>query len=73
MRITATVPDELGKAVKEQTDNVSAFVAEALQEKLDRLHQRAARERVQALAGSGGVEASFDEYLRAERRSGERV
>lgn len=73
MRITATVPDELGEAVKEQTDNVSAFVAEALQEKLDRLHRRAARERLLELAGSGGVDASVDHELREERRSGARI
>ena len=69
MRITATVPDELGNAVKEQTDNVSAFVAEALQEKLERLHRRAARKRLLDLAGSGGVDASIDQALHRERQS----
>lgn len=73
MRITATVPDELGKAVKEETDNVSAFVAEALEEKLARERQQRARKKILELAGKGKVDRNFDAILREERRSSGRV
>lgn len=73
MRISATIPDEIGRAVKEETDNVSAFVAEALEEKLMRIRQKKARERLLDLAGSGGFRADFDEKLRKERRDGDLI
>jgi hypothetical protein len=73
MRISATIPDEVGRAVKEETDNVSAFVAEALEEKLMRIRQKKAREQLLDLAGSGGFRADFDEELQTERRDGDRI
>jgi len=46
MRITVRVPDDLGEEVKGRTDNVSAYVTDALTEKVDRERRRAARERI---------------------------
>ncbi|NBB84654.1 MAG: hypothetical protein GVY12_00295 [Bacteroidetes bacterium] len=73
MRITATVPDELGKAVKEETDNVSAFVAEALQEKLEREQQQRARKKILELAGTEEFSEDVLEILQQERRESGRV
>lgn len=73
MRITATVPDEVGRAVKDETDNVSAFVAEALQEKLARIRQKRARKDLLDLAGTGGVRGDVDEELQNERRDHDRI
>ena len=36
MRVTVRVPDDLGDIVKATTDNVSAYVTEALREKIAR-------------------------------------
>jgi len=73
MRITATVPDELGKAVKEETDNVSAFVAEALEEKLARERQQRARKKILELAGTEEFSEDVLEILQQERRESGRV
>lgn len=73
MRITATVPDEIGQAVKNEADNVSAFVAEALEEKLARIRQKKAREELLDMAGSGGVRADFDDDLQKARRASDRI
>lgn len=73
MRITATVPDELGKAVKEETDNVSAFVAEALEEKLARERQQRARKKILELAGTEEFSEDVLEILKQERRESGRV
>lgn len=72
MRISATVPDEVGEAVKAQTDNVSGFVAEALEEKLARIRRRQAREDILDLAGTGGVQDDFDNELQTLRRHSDR-
>lgn len=72
MRISATIPDDVGKAVKAETDNVSAFVAEALEEKLARIRRRRAREDILDLAGTGGVNDNFDDELRTLRRNRDR-
>ncbi len=73
MRITITVPDELGAAIKAQTDNVSAYVTEALTEKLATEQRRAARERI--LGVVGGFEAPSDalDQLHEERRASDRT
>jgi hypothetical protein len=72
MRISATVPDEVGEAVKAQTDNVSQFVAEALEEKLTRIRRRQAREDILDLAGTGGIQDDFDNELQTLRRHSDR-
>jgi post-segregation antitoxin (ccd killing protein) len=68
MRISATIPDEVGEAVKAETDNVSAFVADALEEKLARIRRRRAREEILDAAGTGGVSPDFDDELRQMRQ-----
>jgi len=73
MRITVRVPDELGEEVKGRTDNVSAYVVDALTEKLERERRRAARREILELAQKG---EPLDEDLPAinprERRDGDR-
>ena len=73
MRITVRVPDELGEEVKHRTDNVSAYVVDALTEKLERERRRAARQEILERAKEGG---SPDEDLHAinqrERSEGDR-
>ena len=72
MRISATIPDDLGREVKEKTENVSAFVAEALEEKLTRMRKEEARRNLLGLAGSGGVRGDVHEELQRDRREGDR-
>ncbi len=55
MRITVRVPDDLGEDIKARTDNVSAYVVEALTEKLERERRRAARQEILERATDGGV------------------
>lgn len=73
MRITVRVPDDLGKEIKHRTDNVSAYVMEALTEKLERERRRVARQEILERAKDGGPP---DEDLHAinqrERRDGDR-
>jgi hypothetical protein len=73
MRITVRVPDDLGEEVKHRTDNVSAYVVEALTEKLERERRRVARQEILERAKDGGPP---DEDLHAinqrERRDGDR-
>jgi post-segregation antitoxin (ccd killing protein) len=73
MRITVRGPDDLGEEVKHRTDNVSAYVVEALPETLERERRRAARQEILERAKEGG---SPDEDLHAieqrERRDGDR-
>ena len=73
MRISATIPDEIGRAVKSETDNISAFVAEALEEKLRRIRRREAREDLLEMAGSGGVREGAIEDIQSDRRESGRV
>ena len=73
MRITVTVPDELGREVKAQTDNVSAFVADALAEKLAADKRRAAREHIRQLAGQFEADSDLLDRLHEERRSSDRT
>jgi len=41
MKITVTVPNDLGNEVMARTDDISAFVSEAVAEKLARMRQSA--------------------------------
>ncbi len=74
MRITVRVPDDLGAEVKERTDNVSAYVTDALAEKLTRERRRAAREEILEKAQEGGTPAD-DIYAinQRQRREGDRM
>jgi hypothetical protein len=75
MRITVRVPDDLGQAVKSETDNVSAYVTEALREKIARDRRREARQNIldgiRDFEGSG-VEEEAEEQLHQEREEGDR-
>ncbi|MCS4054657.1 type II toxin-antitoxin system CcdA family antitoxin [Salinibacter ruber] len=67
MRITVRVPDDLGDIVKATTDNVSAYVTEALREKIARDRRRKARQNI--LDGirdyeGPGVQEGAEEQLR---------
>lgn len=68
MRISATIPDDFGREVKQKTENVSAFVAEALKEKLARMRREKARRKLLKMAGSGDVSDEFDEKVQRDRR-----
>lgn len=72
MRITIRLPDELGEEVKRRTDNVSAYVKEALDEKLQRERRDEARRRLLRFAGTGYVDPSIYEINQRERREGDR-
>jgi hypothetical protein len=71
MRITVRVPDDLGEEVKHRTDNVSAYVVEALTEKLRREKRDEARRELLRFAGTGIDDALYDVNQR-ERREGDR-
>jgi len=73
MKITVTIPDDLGNEVMARTDDVSAFVSEALAEKLKRMQQQEAREKILSLAGSEVFSADALDILKEERRSSGRV
>lgn len=72
MRITVRLPDDLGQEVKSRTDNVSAYVAEALSEKLQREKRYEARQRLLRFADTGGVDPDLYDTLQKERRAGDR-
>ena len=73
MRITVRVPDDLGEDVKRRTDNVSAYVVEALAEKLERERRRAARQEILERAQKGeGPEEDLHAINQRERREGDR-
>lgn len=75
MRITVRIPDEVGETVKASTDNVSAYVTEALREKIERDRRRKARQNIlngiQDYGGYGAKEGAV-EQLHQERREGDR-
>lgn len=71
MRITVYLPDEIGRKVKEHTDNVSSFVQEALSEKFERDEQYEARRRLLTWAGTGIPDDLYETNQR-ERRQGDR-
>jgi hypothetical protein len=75
MRITVRVPDDVGETVKATTDNVSAYVTEALREKIERDRRKKARKNI--LDGirdyeGPGVEEGAEEQLHRERRDSDR-
>lgn len=71
MRITVRVPDDLGEEVKERTDNVSAYVTDALTDKLQREKREEARRKLLQYAGTG-IDESLHEINQRERREGDR-
>jgi Arc/MetJ-type ribon-helix-helix transcriptional regulator len=71
MRITVRVPDELGEEVKDRTDNVSAYVTDALTEKLRKEKRDEARRELLRYAGTG-IDESLHEINQRERREGDR-
>jgi len=71
MRITIRVPDDLGEEVKRRTDNVSAYVTDALTEKLQKEKRDEARRELFRYAGTG-VDESLHEINQRERREGDR-
>lgn len=76
MRITVRVPDDIGEAVKATTDNVSAYVTEALREKITRDRRREARQNI--LDGirdyeGPGVKEGAEKQLHEERREDDRI
>lgn len=72
MRITVRLSDELGEEVKCRTDNVSAYVTEALTEKLEKEKRDEARRQLLRFAGTGVDPAIYDVNQR-ERREGDRT
>lgn len=73
MRITVRVPDDLGEEVKHRTDNVSAYVVEALTEKLERERRRAARQEILERAKKGeSTDGDLHAINQRERRDGDR-
>lgn len=75
MRITVRVPDDIGETIKSETDNVSAYVTEALREKMKRDRRREARQNI--LDGirdyeGPGAEDGAEEQLHQERRDSDR-
>lgn len=76
MRLTVTVPDEIGQEVKKRTDNVSAYVTAALEERLRIEKRDEARRKLLDLAGRSGrsreeVREAI-EFLHKERRESDR-
>jgi Arc/MetJ-type ribon-helix-helix transcriptional regulator len=63
-----------GEEVKDRTDNVSAYVTDALTEKLERERRRAARERIWEAAQESDESPAQDLYAinQRERRAGDR-
>lgn len=71
MRITVRLPDELGEEIKRRTDNVSAYVTDALTEKIRTEKRDNARRRLLRFAGTG-IDDSLYEINQRERREGDR-
>lgn len=73
VRITVRLPDDVGEEVKQRTNNVSAYVTEALTEKLERERRRAARKELLRLAKEGGrSDADLHAINQRQRREGDR-
>ena len=74
MQITVQVPDDLEAELKERTNDVSAYVLDALAEKLRRERRRAAREEILEKAQEGGTPADdIYDINQRERREGDRM
>ena len=74
MRIPVGVPDDVGEEVTRRTDNVSAYVTDALTEKLEQERRRAARERIWEAAHESEESPAEDLHAinQRERREGDR-
>jgi Arc/MetJ-type ribon-helix-helix transcriptional regulator len=72
MRITVRVPDDLGEDIKSRTDNVSAYVTEALREKIGREKRYEARKRLLKYAGKGEVDPDIYDLNKLWRYEGDR-
>ena len=73
MRVTVRLPDDLGQEVKRRTDNVSAYVAEALSEKLQADRRQEALHRISTAIGSFEVSSKAYKTLQKERRNSDRA
>jgi len=76
MRITVRAPDDVGETVKATTDNASAYVTEALREKIARDRRNETRQNI--LDGirdydGPGAEEGAEEQLHQERRDSDRA
>lgn len=72
MRITVRIPDDLGEEVKSRTNNVSAYVQEALSDKLKLEKRRQALNRIRRHMGTANVPDNIHEIIQRERREGDR-
>lgn len=72
MRVTVRLPDDLGKELKERTENVSAYVTDAVSEKIRREKRRSSREEILDLAGCSPGATHLHEENQQFRRQGER-
>jgi hypothetical protein len=72
MRVTVRLPDELGEEVKRRTDNVSAYVTEALSDRVRKEKRDEARRRLRRFAGTGGVDPDLHKINQRQRREGDR-
>lgn len=73
MKIDITIPDELWKEVTSETDDVSAFIVEALEEKLAFMRQQRARKKIMELAGTENFKEEVLKVVQQERRKSGRV
>ncbi len=73
MRITVRIPDDLGEDVKRRTENVSAYVTEAVTEKIQREERRKARRDILEMAGEGDVDSDLHAINQRMRREGDRT
>jgi len=73
MRITVRIPDDLGEDVQRRTDNVSAYVTEAVAEKVQREDRRQARQDILEMEVEGGVDPDLHDINQQMRREGDRT
>lgn len=72
MRITVRVPDELGEEVKRRTDNVSAYVTDAISEKLHKEEREDARWDILEKAGGEPPDVDLHALNQRQRRQEDR-
>lgn len=72
MRVTVRLPDDLGRELKERTENVSAYVTDAISEKIRREKRRSSREKILDLAGCSPDATQLHDENQRFRRQGER-
>lgn len=77
MRVTVHLPDDLAEEVRSRSDDVSAYVTEALRDRIEREDKRRARRRIlksiQEREGSGMFKDDAEEQLHRQRRRGDRT